>query len=237
MTLDGEPFHELTSSVDWFYERLRAGAVATTSQPSPTDFASAYARMAARGAEIVVSIHLDSRVSGILASAELAADGASVAVRIVDTRTVSFGVALCVRAAALALAAGGDAGDAARAASRLGGVMRNAFVTRGSPGGRVPPSSGWTLLTYANGAASRISQPRSAMESVEEIVSHVASADPPIRAAVGHASRELEAAADGLARRLLRTDGVASVERYRLGASVGAHTGPDSFGAFWWPAS
>ena len=35
VTLGGEPFDELTSSVDWFYERLRAGAEATSSQPSP----------------------------------------------------------------------------------------------------------------------------------------------------------------------------------------------------------
>ena len=235
VTLDGEPFDERTSSLDWFYERLRAGATATTSQPSPADLADAYGRAAARGAQAVVSIHLDSRISGTVSSAELAALSAALPVQVVDTRTVSFGVGLCVRAAALAVATGGAPGDAARAASRLGGVLRNAFVTRGGPGGRVPATSSWTLLSYANGAASRISQPSSLSEGVEEIASHVVPGDTPISAAVGHASRELEAAADELAHRLLAAEGVLTVERYRVGASVGAHTGPDSFGAFWWP--
>jgi fatty acid-binding protein DegV len=237
VALDGEPFDERMSSLDWFYERLRAGAAATTSQPSPGDFADAYHRAAARGAQSVVSIHLDARVSGTVSAAELAALTAVLPVRVVDTRTVSFGVGLCVRAAALAVATGAAAGDAARAASRLGGVLRNAFVARGGPGGRVPTAAGWTLLTYANGAASRISQPSSLADGIDEIVSHVVSSDTPISAAVGHASREMEAAADELAHRLLAAEGVATVERYRVGASVGAHTGPDSFGAFWWPAT
>jgi hypothetical protein len=44
----------------------------------------------------------------------------------------------------------------------------------------------------------------------------------------------MEAAGDVL-ERLLRAGGAAEVERYRVGASVGAHTGADSFGLFWWP--
>ena len=40
-----------------------------------------------------------------------------------------------------------------------------------------------------------------------------------------------------LAQRIERSGRAARVERYRVGASVGAHTGPDSFGAFWRPAS
>ena len=54
--------------------------------------------------------------------------------------------------------------------------------------------------------------------------------------AVGHASRGVEAAADRLAHDLLR-ESVGAVERYRVYPSVGAHTGPDSFGAFWCQAS
>jgi hypothetical protein len=52
---------------------------------------------------------------------------------------------------------------------------------------------------------------------------------------VGHAGPELEVAADRLAHDLVREQ-VAAVERYRVGPSVGAHTGPDCFGAFWWPS-
>ncbi|MGH3110054.1 MAG: DegV family protein, partial [Gaiellaceae bacterium] len=72
VTLDDEPFDELTSSLDWFYARLRAGATVTTSQPTPFDFATAYERAAARGSESVISIHLDARVSGTVSAAEVA---------------------------------------------------------------------------------------------------------------------------------------------------------------------
>lgn len=53
--------------------------------------------------------------------------------------------------------------------------------------------------------------------------------------AVGYAAPPTEASADLLARALAHA-GIAEVVRYRVGPSVGAHTGPLSFGAFWWPA-
>jgi fatty acid-binding protein DegV len=233
VALDGEPFDELTSSPDWFYERMRAGAEATTSQPSPADFATVFERAAERGAESIVSIHLDSRISGTVSSAETAALSAELPVVVVDTRTVSFGVGLCVRAAAAALAAGGAAGDAARAASRYGAGIQNAFVVRSSPGGRVPPAEGWTLFRYQHGAASRISVCASLTEAVPALVGLALEGGVPICVAVGHAGREIEPAADELARRLRASGEVVDVERYRVGASVGAHSGADSFGLFW----
>jgi fatty acid-binding protein DegV len=236
VTLDGAPFDDSLSSLDWFYERLRAGAVATTSQPSPGDLAAAYERAARRGARTVVSIHLDARVSGTVASAELAAREAPLPVRVIDTRTVSYGVALCVRTAVGVVASGGSAGDAALAAERLGGSLQNAFVAPGHPAGRIPVRTGWTLFRFAGGAATPISECASESEAVELMSRLAVEGDGPISAAVGYAGRTLEPAADRLAHRLAAAEGVRTVERYRVGASVGAHTGPDSFGLFWWPA-
>jgi DegV family protein with EDD domain len=235
VTLEGETFHELTSSLDWFYERLRAGLAATTSQPSPAEFTAAYERIAARGGRSVVSVHLDARVSGTVSSAELAARDAPIPVIVVDTRLVSWGVGRCVRAASEVVASGGSSGDAARAAARLGGKMRNAFVARGGPGGRIPAEASWMVLRYEDGAASRMWACASAAEAAERIAAHVVDRDDRIAAAVGHASVGVTAAADRLARRLDASELVTEVERYRVGASVGAHTGPDTFGAFWWP--
>jgi fatty acid-binding protein DegV len=235
IALDGEPFDERMSSLDWFYERVRTGAVATTSQATPADFAAAYERAAAREAKTVVSIHLDARVSGTIASAEAAARAAPLPVTVVDTKTVSFGVGLCVRAAAEAAASGGLSADVVLAASRFGASLQNAFVARGGPGGRVPPSTAWTLLRYDDGAARRVIDCYSHAECVERLASLVLLDDGPLGAAVGHAGRETELVAGELAGRLQREERVASVERYRVGASIGAHTGPDSFGLFWWP--
>jgi fatty acid-binding protein DegV len=235
VTLDGEPFDERTSSLDWFYERMRAGAAATTSQPSPGEFARAYERAASRGARSVLSIHLDSRISGIASSAELAARDASVPVKVVDTRTVSYGVALCVLAAVEAAAAGGLAADAALAATRLGAVLENAFVALASPGGRVPAGASWTIFRFAHGGALRMFECVSLAEVEARLATLALEGEEPLSAAVGHAGRAVEAAANQLAHRLARSERVLAVERYRVGASVGAHTGPDSFGVFWWP--
>jgi fatty acid-binding protein DegV len=236
VALDGEPIDELTSSLDWFYERMRAGAQATTSQPSIGDFATVYERAVERGAQSIVSIHLDARISGTVSSAESAASAVEVPVLVVDTRTVSYGVGLCVRAAAAEVSARGRAGDAGRAASRLGAMLQNAFVVRGGPGGRIAPDEGWTLFRYQHGAASRISVCASLTEAVPAIVGLTLEDEVPICVAIGHAGREIEPAADELARRLRASGHAVGIERYRVGASVGAHTGADSFGLFWWPA-
>jgi hypothetical protein len=119
ITLDGEPFDAREDAIDDFYARLSEGARATTSQPSPGEFLEAYARIEADGATEVLSIHLDARVSGTLASAVLAAREAPLPVSVVDTRTVSFGVGVCVRAAAEAIASGASVRDAAAIVGRL----------------------------------------------------------------------------------------------------------------------
>jgi fatty acid-binding protein DegV len=161
----------------------------------------------------------------------------SVPVTVVDTRTVSFGVGVCVRAAATVVADGGSAGDAALEASRVGARMYNAFVALGSPGGRVPTVGGWILFRYEDGAASPVWECASEVEAVERMASLALRGEQEIAAAVGHAGRATETAANWLAHRLEGADVVESVERYRVGASVGAQTGADSFGLFWWPVS
>jgi fatty acid-binding protein DegV len=171
-----------------------------------------------------------------VSSAELAAREASIPVKVVDTRTASFGVAVCVRAAAETVARGGSAADAVLQAVNVGAQLQNAFVARGSRGGRVPTVGGWSLLRFADGASSELWECGSIEEAVARTMSLALHGDGDLAAAVGHASRELEPAADRLAHELAASDRVSRVERYRVGASVGAHTGPDTFGAFWWPA-
>ena len=114
---------------------------------------------------------------------------------------MSYGVGLCVRAAAAALAEGGAAGDAARAASRLGATLANAFAVRAGPGGRIAEGDEWTLFHYLHGAAERISIWPSLEEAAEQLLRHAVAGGVPTNAAVGHAGRDLEPFADALARR------------------------------------
>jgi DegV family protein with EDD domain len=161
ITLDGEPFDAQEDAVDDFYARLSEGARATTSQPSPGEFLEAYARLEAGGATEVLSIHVDARVSGTLASAAVAAREAPLPVTVVDTRTVSFGIGVCVRAAAEVIASGASVRDAAAIVCRLGARLRNAFVARGGPVGRVPAATAFAVLEFTDGKT----EPRGACDS------------------------------------------------------------------------
>jgi fatty acid-binding protein DegV len=233
VALDGRAFE---GSVDAFYERMRDGAAATTSQPSPGAFLAAYADLASHGATSIMSLHLDGRVSGVTASAEIAARDASIPVTVVDLPTVSYGVALCIRAAHGGLVDGAPETQAAAMAKQLAVELDNVFVARAGPRGRIPTIDEWTVLRFADGAATPVSSHTTIEDATEEMARRIAGSGVPSQVvAVGHASREVEAAADRLAHDLLRA-GVAPVGRYRVEPSVGAHTGPDSFGAFWRPA-
>lgn len=235
LAVDGERFDDRADDLDGFYARLARGAKVTTSQPSPGDFAWAYARAAANGAAHVLSIHLDARVSGTTGSAEIAAREVPIPVTIVDTGTVSFGVGVCVRFAAEAIAAGAPAGEAAESARRAASVLGNAFVAPDARGraGDVP---GWTVLEFRDGAARPLAACDTEQEATAFMTALIARSEEPLRAAVGHAAAATEAGADSLAEGLARSGAVVGVERYRVNAAVGAHTGVLSFGAFWWPA-
>ena len=72
-----------------FYERLRGvSALPTTSQPTPQDFADAYAELS--GYERIYSLHLSAKLSGTYQSASLAAEELGDRVRLVDTETASL---------------------------------------------------------------------------------------------------------------------------------------------------
>jgi DegV family protein with EDD domain len=234
IALEGVPFDGSGRAVEELYERLLAGARATTSQPSPGELLDAYVRAAEAGAGEVLSLHLHAGLSGTVASARLAAREAPLPVCVVDTRTASFGVALCVRAAAAALAAGATAVEAARVARRLGVRLRNAFAVRAAPAGRVSATAGWTVLELRGAETRVLERCGDAAEAVAALADRVAAGRLRVRAAVGHAASPTEPYADALAETLAASRRVVSVERYRVGPAVGVHTGPLAFGAFWW---
>lgn len=239
VALDGEEIDADELSLDTFYDRQREGARATTAHPGPAVFAAAYERAASSGATAVVSVHLDARASGMIASAELAARCAPVPVTIVDTETASYGVGICVRAAAESAAAGEAAADVAGAAIRISRELDNAFVVRSKAGGRVPGGGEWSVLRFEGGGSTLLGVADSIEDAVEAMAGKVTQlgTERTICVAVGHAAREVESAADRLALEVLAAAGVQVVERYRVGSAIGAHTGPDCFGIFVWPTT
>ena len=237
IAVDELVFDEPDLDGDRFYAAIDAGGRAATSQPSPGRFAEAYAVAHARGDREVLSIHVGSQISGTVGSAEIAAREAPLPVKVIDTGTASFGVGICVLAAAEAIAAGASALDAAGVIEKLVPSIGNVFVAPTAPGGRIPASVGIPVLSLVAGRAETLAPARSLERSAEIMAAHVGYQSGSLRAAVGHASVATMAAADALATALGRSDAIAEVLRYRVGPSVGAHTGSLSFGAFWWPAS
>jgi len=233
VTLGGRPFD---GTIDRFYERMRDGVVTTTSQPSPGAFLDAFERAAASGATSVLSVHLDRRISGVALSAQIAASEAPIPVLVASLPTVSFGVAVCVRAARAALAGGASPRETVAEATRVADTLGNVFAARSAPGGRVVSSAPeWAVQRFDSAGAQPVSTHETAEEAAEAMARTIRFHAPAL-IAVGHAAREVEAHADWLAHDLLRAPG-GTVERYRVLPSVGAHTGPDTFGAFWWPVA
>jgi DegV family protein with EDD domain len=236
VSLDGEPC--LDPDPDAFFERLSAGASATTSLPGPGDFVRAYEAAAASGAEEVLSVHVDSRMSATVASADLAAREVRIPVTVVDSGTVSFGLGACVATAVASVSSGASASAAGREARRVGRAMSTVFVTASAPGGRVPARAGWAVFSLRDGVVvadgvydSALAAAAAAMAA--RIVSGSGSSTR--SAAVGHAATSMLEWADELAALLDADACISGVERYRVTPPVGAHTGPLSFGAFWWP--
>jgi DegV family protein with EDD domain len=235
VTLDGEPC--LDPDPDAFFERLSAGASATTSLPSPGDFVRAYEAAVASGAEEVLSVHVDSRMSATVASADLAAREVRIPVTVVDSGTVSFGLGACVATAVASVSSGASASAAGREARRVGRAMSTVFVTASAPGGRVPARAGWAVFSLRDGVVVADGVYDSALAAAAAMAARIVSGSGSSTrsAAVGHAATSMLEWADELAALLDADACISGVERYRVTPPVGAHTGPLSFGAFWWP--
>ena len=79
---------------------VKAGAdLPSTSQPSPAEFADAYARAVEAGAEEILVITISSKISGTFQSANIAAEDAGVPVTVFDSLAASLGHGSMVRVA------------------------------------------------------------------------------------------------------------------------------------------
>jgi fatty acid-binding protein DegV len=235
IALGDRAFDEPELDVDEFYGLLRSGQKVTTSQPSPGRFAQAYVDAAERGAHELLSIHIGSAFSGTVRSAELAAEEAGVPVKVVDTGTASFGVGICVLTAADVLAEDGSASDAAEAIDLLVPKIGSVFMAAPPGGGRIPAADRLQVFSLAGAAAEPLAPAGTVEQAARTMAAQIRAQPAPLRVAVGHADASVAGAADQLAATLEASENVSDALRYRVGPSVGAHTGGNSFGAFWWP--
>jgi DegV family protein with EDD domain len=248
VTLDGEDFLEgVDLDADGFYARFEQGVTqVATAAPAPGRFLLAYEALAERGATEIISIHIGSSVSSTLDAAYVASRGAGVPVRLVDSGSASFAVACCVWEAAEALAKGADAQVAASVAEAVAARTGNVFVVGAlelaRSGGRLTESAsgGVTaipVLTLAEGRMVPVGEVATMEEAARVMATTVLGAGTGLRVGLGIADAGAAPLWHALEDALVDAPEVLEVVRYRIGPSVGAHTGPGSAGAIYYSST
>lgn len=90
-------------------DALRRFVPVTTSRPAPAEYLEVYERLAAAGADEIVSVHISADMSATVEGAQQAAASAPVPVTVVDSRVLGGAMGYAVLSGAAAAAAGADA--------------------------------------------------------------------------------------------------------------------------------
>ncbi|WP_051062857.1 DegV family protein [Ilumatobacter nonamiensis] len=247
--VDGVEFLEgVDLDADRFYSAWSEGVAPDvgTSQPSPGAFVDAYARLVERGADEILSVHIAETMSGTLNSARIAAESVDVPVRLVDTRTASFGISCCAWAAAEAIYDGAGLEQAAAVAEQQADGLHTSFVV-GVPAlldrsGRV---DGIDVEREAVAGIPVLAMTGSDFFVLDTVVDFDAAiavmvgdalAWPPsgdgLRIAIGTSDESSRPMSEALTAAFDGHPSVSELVQYRIGPSVGAHTGPGTAGLF-----
>jgi DegV family protein with EDD domain len=229
-----------------FYERLRnAPELPATSQPTPADFLETYRGLDAY--ERILSLHIPGTLSGTVESARVAGEEEGDKVRVIDSGTVSAGLALLALGVQERLERGTTDEEVDAFVERFQRESRIIFtvdtlefLARGGRIGKAAAMAGTLLhikpiLAIEHGEVVPVKRVRGAhkaflafLDAFEE-----GSVDrPSLRVGIAHADApdRLEAVRE-LVR---RTRPQAQIEiETTLGAVVGTHAGPGTVGFFW----
>ena len=252
VTVDGVDHLEgVDLDADGFYARFAGGASPTvaTAAPSPGRFAAAYRALADAGADEILSVHIGSAISATLNAARLAAAGSPVPVRLVDTGTASFGIACCLWEAAEAIAAGAGLDEAAAVAEAVAARTGNVFVVQAVDlvrrGGRMSAAAAEgareadaiPVVRLVGGSYQPVAQVRSVDEAADAMAAAVLESGDRLRVGISVADAAGAPVREALESRLAGAPQVVDLVRYRVGPSVGVHTGPGTAGAMWYPTT
>lgn len=218
----------------------------STAAPGPGQFVATYERLIAEGATQIVSVHTGSGISATFNAARLASTNVDVPVELVDTGAASFVVGLAALAAAERIAEGGTAVAAAAAAQHVAATSGNVFVVGaldlaraggrlangtadGAAAGSVP------VLRLLHGEMSVIGQAEGVEDAAEKMAAEILAAGSRLRVGLSVADTGARPIVEALRRRLAEAPANLDVLEYRVGPSVGAHTGPGTAGAVYHP--
>lgn len=227
-----------------FYNKLKASkTLPRTSQPPPSAFQEAFTRLINEGAEAILSVHLSTKLSGTYQSACTARDSLSdelkkVPIEIVDSQSVSLGMAAAIMQAAQEAKAGKTLQDIK--AHLLDQLTRThvlfvldtlEYLKRG---GRIGPAAALLggmlsfkpILSLKAGEVVAIERPRTlrkAFERVTQLVSEMGTLEQLlIVESDEHIGQQLA--------QVLQPSYDGIISTYKLGAVIGTYTGPNAAG-------
>jgi DegV family protein with EDD domain len=229
-----------------FYERLRvASELPTTSQPTPQDFADAYADLA--GYEWVYVLTVSAKLSGTNQSALLAAQDEGDRVRVVDTETASMAMAMLALAIERRLEQGTTEEELEALFERFRRDNRVVFtvgtleyLAKGGRIGKAQALAGAILnvkpiLSIEDGEVLPVGRVRGRQKALEEfgrLFFESTENRPGLRVSIAHA--ESPDWVDVLTDLVRKGRPEAEIEFIAtLGAVVGTHAGPGAVGFFW----
>lgn len=227
-------------TADMLAEALAAFVPVSTSRPTPDDFLAVYERLAAEGADAIVSVHLSAKMSGTFDSAMLAAKEASVPVTCIDSTQVGIATGFAAGRAAQARDAGEDATGVAEAARRAGDsstvllyVDTLEYLKRGGRVGAAAALIGSALavkpiLTITDGLVVPLERVRTQAKALARLealaVEKAGACEGGFDIGVQHLATP--AVASAVADRLAKALDHDSISVDEVGASIGAHVGP-----------
>jgi DegV family protein with EDD domain len=223
-----------------FYDQLPGMAeMPTTAAPSSGDYAAAYQRLFAAGAEHIVSIHVAASLSAIHNAALLAAEAYAGQVSVVDSGQLSLGLGFQVIAAAKAAAAGASLPDVLRAIQDtrrrtvvIAMLDTLEYLRRGGRVSLLQASLGAMLrvrlfVELHNGRINFLERVRTRAAAIERLWDMVVTQGPFDQFAMLHANAEAEA-------RNLLDELIPSLPANPLlvnvNTVVGTHVGPNALG-------
>jgi fatty acid kinase fatty acid binding subunit len=253
VTVDGVDHLEgVDLDADTFYAHFEGDGrpAVSTAAPGPGRFVRAYEQLIGRGATEIVSVHIGSAVSGTCNAARVAARDLAIPVHVVDTGAASFVVACATIEAANALAAGGSVDDAVARALETAASAGNVFcvnaldlarrggrLARDADADAVDRTDRVPVLSMRGGEMRPIGDAATIDEAVALMRDDIVRDATRRRVAVGVSDKTSFAIGDALAAALGGVAGIADVMRYRVGPSVGVHTGPGTAGAVYYELS
>ncbi len=231
-------------TADMIAEALVSFLPVSTSRPSAETFEAVYRSLLVSGVTEIVSIHISSKLSGTLESAQLAASRMSAPVHVIDSLQVGLGTGYAAGRAARAALAGKSVDEVIAAAKNEGAVSdvlvyvhTLEYLRRGGRIGNAAAFIGAALavkpiLTLVDGEVAPLEKVRTKTKALNRLVALTVEKgkliDGEFDIGVQHLGA-LEAAAS-VAERLAQELDQDSVPIDEVGASLGAHLGPGMIG-------